>query len=79
MTERTFLGTWGRRAITVPLYFLLTSLVIATLPASVLFAVGWDLARRTRWAMLRSLGFLTVYLGCESEGIRSPAFCRYAL
>ncbi|MFH1437653.1 MAG: 1-acyl-sn-glycerol-3-phosphate acyltransferase, partial [Pseudomonadota bacterium] len=39
-----------------------------------LFAVVWDLVRRTRWAMARSVGFLVVYFGCESIGVML-AFC----
>ena len=69
MAASDFMIKYGRRAVTFPLYFLLTTLLLATLPLTVLFAMLWDLVKRTRWAMLRSLGFLIGYFVCESAGI----------
>ena len=43
MAARNFITKHGRRAVTIPLYFLLTALVLAILPLTLFFAVVWDL------------------------------------
>ena len=69
MTSQTFVEIWRRRAITIPGYFLAWALTAATLPLTALVAVVHDLARRSRWAMTRTLGFLVLYLSAETAAI----------
>jgi 1-acyl-sn-glycerol-3-phosphate acyltransferase len=65
---------WGRRAITVPLYLALCALMICALPALLLIAALFDLARDRRWPLVRAVSFLAFYLCCEAAGIVASFF-----
>lgn len=59
----------GRRLITIPLFFIMTILSIALLPALLAVAFIIDLFRRRRWAAIRVVLMLVVYFLYESMGI----------
>jgi len=54
--------TWRRRAVTIPFIFLLGSLVLATLPLTLLAGVGFLVFERKRGSALRVVGFFAGYL-----------------
>jgi 1-acyl-sn-glycerol-3-phosphate acyltransferase len=54
--------TWRRRAVTIPVVFLVGLVVLATLPLWVLLAIAAAPFEPRRWAALRSVGFFTTYL-----------------
>lgn len=58
-----------RRLVIIPLYILSLILLVCTLPVIIPVAACVDLARRTPWAALRSIGFFACYLGCEVIGV----------
>lgn len=60
---------WGRRAITVPLYVVSCLAIVGSLPALIVIAAVLDIARRSRWAGVRFIVLLAVYLCCEVAGI----------
>ena len=62
-------STWSRRAVSISLYGLLFVTAIATLPLSIPLALIVDLVRRRRFATVRTLAFLLLYLSCEIAGI----------
>jgi len=64
-----FLARWGRRALTIPGYGLLTAAVLALLPVLLLLAAAVDLARGTRGALARAAAMLAWYLTCEALGL----------
>ena len=66
---RRQLTVWGRRALTLPAYAILWGLVAASLPATLPIAAAVDLARRNRWATVRTLAMAAVFLTCEMIGI----------
>lgn len=61
--------SWGRRAITVPLYFVVCVTVITTSPVLLAIAAIADLFRRSRWAGVRFIIFLAAYFCLETAGI----------
>lgn len=65
----TLLETWGRRLITIPLYFVLCLLVLATLPLLLGIAAAIDRMRGHSWVLARCIGFFAFYLVCEVVGI----------
>lgn len=67
------LTTWGRRAITLPLYLGLLAGLVGLLPLLVPAALLFDLVRRRELATLRCLVFLVLYLTCEVAGILGSA------
>ena len=69
MNDRSFFETWKRRIIIIPLYFIAFLVVIATLPLTLPGTIIVDTIRRSRWASLRCLAFLNLYLGAELLGI----------
>jgi len=60
---------WVRRAVTIPLYFVLWATLLALAP--LLFPLGFavDVVRGSPWVMLRMLAFLVLYFTCEVLGI----------
>jgi len=63
------MSTWGRRAITVPLYLLLCLVATLLLPLWVPIALVVDMVRGRRLAVTRALAFFTAYLVLEVIGI----------
>jgi 1-acyl-sn-glycerol-3-phosphate acyltransferase len=59
----------SRRLLTIPGSVVLFLVAVATLPATFPIAAGVDMARRSPWALTRSLVFFTWYLLCEVTGI----------
>ena len=57
--------TWRRRAKSIPFVFLLGSLVLATLPLTLLAGTGFMIFERKRGSALRVVGFFAGYLGGE--------------
>jgi 1-acyl-sn-glycerol-3-phosphate acyltransferase len=60
---------WGRRLITIPLYFLLCALVLAALPVLLGVAAIVDQVRGRSWVIVRCIAFFAYYLLCEVMGI----------
>jgi 1-acyl-sn-glycerol-3-phosphate acyltransferase len=60
---------WGRRVLTIPLYFILCGLMLALSPVLFALAVVFDALRSSKWALVRMLGFLVLYFVCEVLGI----------
>jgi len=58
-----------RRLVTIPLFFLMTALTLALLPALLAVALVVDLIRRRKWATVRVVAMLVVYFLFESQGI----------
>ncbi|HPQ70064.1 MAG TPA: 1-acyl-sn-glycerol-3-phosphate acyltransferase [bacterium] len=69
ITQRNFAEKWFRRAATFPLYIVSWWLTFALSPLLLLIALFIDLRRRSRWAALRSTGFLFLYLTAENLAI----------
>jgi 1-acyl-sn-glycerol-3-phosphate acyltransferase len=67
------LRRWGRRAITIPLYFVLFSIGLASLPIVLVATAVIDALRGSRWALTRCILFFVFYLGCEVAGIAVAA------
>ncbi|HUI26070.1 MAG TPA: lysophospholipid acyltransferase family protein [Candidatus Kryptonia bacterium] len=67
------LQTWGRRALTIPLYTLLNILVVGTLPLLLLIAAAFDVCRKRGLVVVRCVAFLALYLCCETIGILASA------
>lgn len=61
--------TWARRFFTLPLYLVLWLVLCVSLPLTLPVLVVFDLARRQRFALVRSLVFFVAYLTCEVAGI----------
>ena len=60
---------WKRRALTIPLYFILCGLMLALFPVLFPLAVVFDALRSSKWALVRMLAFLVLYFVCEVLGI----------
>ena len=69
-----FFRRWARRCITLPFYFLACAFVLATLPLTIPITAARDLIARSRWAIVRCLLFLFLYLLCECAGIVASFF-----
>lgn len=69
MNSATLANTWGRRAITLPLYFGLFALVTATFPLLLILAALLDLYRGSNWIAVRVVAFFETYLACEVAGV----------
>ena len=67
------LQRWSRRAVTIPLYFLLFALALGLLPLALAVAAAVDAFRGSRWALSRCVLFFVFYLGCEVIGIAAAA------
>ena len=63
------LQRWGRRTVTIPLYFFLFCLSLVVLPLALVATAAIDAFRRSRWALSRCALFFVFYLGCEVIGI----------
>ncbi len=57
--------TWRRRATSIPFIFVLGSLVLATLPLTLLAGTGFMIFERKRGSALRVVGFFAGYLAGE--------------
>lgn len=68
-SDETVLTRWGRRAVTIPGYWIAGALAIATLPISFPLVLLHDALRGNRWSGVRSLLALTHYLVGEALGI----------
>lgn len=70
----SLLETWGRRAVSIPLYTILCLVAVTALP--VLLGVGAivDLLRGSPWVVVRCLSFFAFYLCCEVVGILASLF-----
>ena len=64
-----FTRRWTRRCISIPLVLFACAFVLVTLPLTIPFAAVRDLIVRSRWAVVRCLLFLFLYLWCESVGV----------
>lgn len=62
-------GVWKRRCLSIPLYVVVGSLLFATLPVTLCLAGIRDLVKKTGWASVRVLLFLTWYFFCEAWGV----------
>lgn len=60
---------WTRRAITLPLLVIATSLWLALLPLALIVAAVADLVRGRPWPIARSVLYLAVYLTAELVGV----------
>jgi len=60
---------WARRAITIPLYFIATLVIIPGLPIGLSISLLADLAQRKKLARTRFILFAALYFVCESMGI----------
>lgn len=60
---------WKRRALTIPLYFILCGVTLVFCPVLFPLAVVFDAFRSSKWALVRTLAFLVLYLVCEVLGI----------
>ena len=60
---------WGRRAVTIPLYFILFGLMLGASPVLFPLTLLVDACRPGKWALVRMLAFLLLYLACEVLGI----------
>ncbi|MHC4710195.1 MAG: lysophospholipid acyltransferase family protein [Planctomycetota bacterium] len=67
------LRRWGRRAVTIPLYFFLFWLSLVALPVILIVTAAIDAFRGSRWALSRCALFFVFYLGCEVLGIAVAA------
>jgi 1-acyl-sn-glycerol-3-phosphate acyltransferase len=66
-----FFSVWGRRLVTIPLYFALAALLVGVFPALAILAAGVDLVRGRGGVLplTRALVFFAVYLLCEVGGV----------
>jgi 1-acyl-sn-glycerol-3-phosphate acyltransferase len=62
-------AVWGRRAVTIPLYLLLTGLAVVVLPFALVGALCVDLTRGGSFPAVRTILFFAYYLACESLGL----------
>lgn len=60
---------WGRRALVIPAYLLLTPVILAALPILLAAAVLTDLSVRRPLPTVRAVLFAACYLVCESFGV----------
>lgn len=69
--RESFLSTWSRRALSVPLYLALAVLGFVGAPLWLLAATAADVVsgRGRAWARTRALGFFGLYLACEVAGV----------
>lgn len=68
MRER-FYKRWGRRIISISVLLLTFIITLALLPLLIPTLVVIDLVRQSKWAAMRSLAFLLVYLTSEIIGV----------
>jgi 1-acyl-sn-glycerol-3-phosphate acyltransferase len=71
--DESQLRRWGRRAVTIPLYFVLFFLSLASLPVVLVATVAIDALRGSSLALSRCVLFFVFYLGCEVVGIATAA------
>ncbi len=71
--DESKLQRWGRRAVTIPLYFVLFFLALTSLPIALAATAATDALRGSRWALSRCALFFVFYLGCEGVGIAAAA------
>lgn len=67
--SETLAERWRRRALTIPLFLFLATVVVVLLPVLAVGAVAADLAAGNRLALTRALCALVLYLGCEALGL----------
>jgi 1-acyl-sn-glycerol-3-phosphate acyltransferase len=60
---------WTRRALTIPLFVVLTIVIVGGLPLWLAAALVVDVVRRAPWVATRCVLFFAVYLLCEVVGI----------
>ncbi len=60
---------WRRRALTIPLTFILCGVTLVLSPVLFPLAVVFDAFRASKWALVRTLAFLVLYFVCEVLGI----------
>ncbi|HYN43327.1 MAG TPA: 1-acyl-sn-glycerol-3-phosphate acyltransferase [Thermoanaerobaculia bacterium] len=73
--NESLLSIWARRAVTIPLYFLLAVLAFVTAPLWTTAGFAWDAlagAARRR-PRTRALAFFALYLVCEAAGLLAAA------
>ena len=68
-TPESFGARWGRRAVTIPGYFVLAALSLALLPLLLPLALVADLARRTPLPLARTVLMLPWYFTLEAFGL----------
>lgn len=68
-TPESFGARWGRRAVTIPGYFVLAALSLALLPLLLPLALVVDLARRTPLPLTRTVLLLPWYFTLEAFGL----------
>ncbi len=67
--SESFLTRWGRRAITIPLTFCVTTAASILVPLLIPFVLVVDLVVRRRFGLTRTVLFLLCFLWCETVGI----------
>ncbi len=69
--DETLLKVWARRAVSVPVFFLLAALAVATIPAWAVVTPIVDVLRGSGRTLprTRALAFFTIYLVCEVIGV----------
>lgn len=65
----SWLVSWGRRALTIPLYALLLVVAVVSSPLCLMVAAIVDLLRGRSFVVVRCMAFFTWYLACEVVGI----------
>lgn len=60
---------WGRRAVTIPGYLIAALMLLSFTPLLMPVAVVFDVVRRDRFASVRSLLMVDVYLLAEALGV----------
>lgn len=75
LSGETWLSVWGRRAVSVPLLFALSALMLAVSLVAFALCASLDALRPSdrRWPRTRALGFFYLYLGCETLGVLAAA------
>ena len=68
-TLSDILGKWSRRAISIPLYAITFFVILCALPALLILSGVIDVARGSRFALVRLTLFLALFFGCELLGI----------
>jgi len=73
--DDSFLSIWGRRAISLPMYFVLAAVIVITAPLWVAIAGMTDVltGKSRQLPRTRALAFFALYLGSEVVGVVSAA------
>lgn len=70
----SWLATWSRRALSIPLLVLCFLLISLLFPVALIVAAFVDLLQRHSWTWCRCVCFLALFLWCEVLGVTAAAF-----